>query len=33
MTAVLKGVRVVELGTMITAPLAGMMLTTSAPRW
>ena len=26
MTAVLKGVRVVELGTMITAPLAGMML-------
>ncbi|MBM3529663.1 MAG: CoA transferase [Alphaproteobacteria bacterium] len=26
MTSVLKGVRVVELGTMITAPLAGMML-------
>jgi formyl-CoA transferase len=26
MTAVLKGVRVVELSTMITAPLAGMML-------
>jgi formyl-CoA transferase len=26
MTEVLKGVRVVELGTMITAPLAGMML-------
>jgi formyl-CoA transferase len=26
MTAVLQGVRVVELGTMITAPLAGMML-------
>ena len=26
MTAVLKGVKVVELGTMITAPLAGMML-------
>ena len=26
MTDVLKGVRVVELGTMITAPLAGMML-------
>ena len=26
MTAVLKGVRVVDLGTMITAPLAGMML-------
>lgn len=26
MTKVLKGVRVVELGTMITAPLAGMML-------
>jgi formyl-CoA transferase len=26
MTAVLKGVHVVELGTMITAPLAGMML-------
>src|SRR5579862_8740739 len=26
MTAVLKGIRVVELGTMITAPLAGMML-------
>ena len=26
MTQVLKGVRVVELGTMITAPLAGMML-------
>jgi formyl-CoA transferase len=26
MTAVLKGVRVIELGTMITAPLAGMML-------
>jgi formyl-CoA transferase len=26
MTAVLKGVRVVELGTIITAPLAGMML-------
>src|ERR1041385_4513733 len=25
-TAVLKGVRVVELGTMITAPLASMML-------
>jgi formyl-CoA transferase len=25
-TGVLKGVRVVELGTMITAPLAGMML-------
>src|SRR4051812_20760911 len=25
-TEVLKGVRVVELGTMITAPLAGMML-------
>ena len=26
MTSVLRGVRVVELGTMITAPLAGMML-------
>jgi formyl-CoA transferase len=26
MTAVLSGIRVVELGTMITAPLAGMML-------
>lgn len=26
MTEVLKGVRVIELGTMITAPLAGMML-------
>ena len=26
MTAVLKGVRVLDLGTMITAPLAGMML-------
>ena len=26
MTAVLQGVRVIELGTMITAPLAGMML-------
>ena len=26
MTKVLKGVRIVELGTMITAPLAGMML-------
>jgi crotonobetainyl-CoA:carnitine CoA-transferase CaiB-like acyl-CoA transferase len=26
MTQVLKGVRVVELSTMITAPLAGMML-------
>lgn len=26
MTEVLKGIRVVELGTMITAPLAGMML-------
>ena len=26
MTQVLKGVRVIELGTMITAPLAGMML-------
>ncbi len=26
MTEVLKGVRVVELGTMITAPLTGMML-------
>src|SRR5262245_46446462 len=26
MTEVLKGVRVVDLGTMITAPLAGMML-------
>ena len=26
MTAVLQGIRVVELGTMITAPLAGMML-------
>ena len=26
MTKVLEGVRVVELGTMITAPLAGMML-------
>ena len=26
MTEVLQGVRVVELGTMITAPLAGMML-------
>jgi crotonobetainyl-CoA:carnitine CoA-transferase CaiB-like acyl-CoA transferase len=26
LTEVLKGVRVVELGTMITAPLAGMML-------
>jgi len=25
-TEVLKGVRVIELGTMITAPLAGMML-------
>jgi len=26
LTQVLKGVRVIELGTMITAPLAGMML-------
>lgn len=26
MTKVLEGIRVIELGTMITAPLAGMML-------